>query len=124
MKPEQVVIGMTVRMPGDCDKCVVKSLPDADDNIEVKYSWHNANYKYHVDEFEIVDLEAEKQLATELQYKVNLATSAFEQAFALLRELKELDNTHGMMRDSDLLDLSGLVDVIDSNGWSSSSLYC
>jgi hypothetical protein len=124
MKPEDVVIGMTVRVPGDCDKCVVKSLPDADGKIEVKYSYSRTNHKYHVDEFEIVDLEAEKQLATEVQYKVNLATSALEQAFALLQEVKSNSEMHDIMMDKDLVDIAGLVNVLESNGWSSSPLYC
>lgn len=76
------------------------------------------------------DPQGDKELLVKLQAKVDEATASLEAAFKALREANALELGHDdyegayALRGVPGLDLSKLEEVVDSNGWSTSSLYC
>jgi hypothetical protein len=129
MKAEDVKIGMVVIPEGSrADRCTVQSLPDEAGDVTCKWIHGGAPIEFHVDDLEPFDLEKDKEIGRQVQAKVDAAKTAFEAAFAALREAQDTADQSGIdfyeLSDEKLLDTSELEKVIDENGWSSSSLWC
>jgi hypothetical protein len=125
MKLEDVKIGLEVRLTDDGTRGKIKSLPDV--NGRVRFKWDGGTVDdIRVDRLAVIDLEADKKLATEMQTKIDAATTAFEQAFKALQELNILDSNPSVIafQDEGLVSLAKLEHAVETFGWSTSSLYC
>lgn len=97
----------------------------SDGRLKVKWNYGNTNH-VEADEVQAIDEEADKKLAAAMQTRIDKAAAAFEVAFEALRGIRD-DRDRGHLsafEEEELIDLSKLHDVIDGNGWSSSSIYC
>lgn len=132
MKPEYQV-GTRVRDRYDRD--YLGTVVEVVDEDEIHVKWDGEPEEIsRLDPYEIApyDPEEDKRRAIRAQNKVNEATSALETAFRLWQEAQEEysgDAEHGteyaydMKRDPNM-DLSKFEEVVEANGWSTSSLYC
>jgi hypothetical protein len=114
-------IGDKVRYIGDygCNAKVIETNCADKNTINVKWDYFADKISVDPNEIELVDNEADKALAKNIQHDVDEAKCAFEKAFAILYKIRDSDLLH-----SDLIDTSDLESCIEDNGWSSSSLWC
>jgi len=115
----------------DYEECVGKILEVKDtDPAEYKIDW---GYSHRAPEWEdiknlvLVDEEADRALAAQLQSKINEATSAMEeawQAFSAAREEAYKRSSLAAMSESGLVNLKDFERTAERFGWSSSSLHC
>src|SRR5437870_1096187 len=77
-------------------------------------------------ELELFDLEAHKEMLKVAQKRIDQAVSEFETAFQTVIELRNICHmsTEGLLAEVPGLDLSKLENVLTSNGWNHSSIYC
>lgn len=126
MKPQDVKIGIAIRVDGFNTKRYVASLPDK--NNKCKLAWDSGlnevpDIKYSCDDFNPVDQEQDILVANELQAVINKAKMSFEEAFEALAILKN-SNSLSAFEDEGLVSLKEMQDVISQNGWRTSSLWC
>jgi hypothetical protein len=101
------------------------------DEDEIHVEWDEGDISRH-DPSEIApyDPEGDKAKAIKTQAKIDEATHSLEAAFKALREANTLelgnDDYEGAyaLKGNPYLDLSKLEEAVESNGWSTSSLYC
>jgi hypothetical protein len=95
-----------------------------DDEIWVK--WENGSeYTVESCEIKLHDPVADKKLAIKVQAKLNEAAHSLEAAFKAWNEAIELYGQDAYaLKFDDLIDTRAFESVIESNGWSNSSLYC
>lgn len=130
MKREECTIGAEVYTDDGFNyRYTVTSLPNCQDMVQVvpsNKSWGELD-SFHLDDLHLYDLEKIKRIAAEYQARINTAKTAFEAAFAALGNIRD-EYKDGVsmysLQDAKLLSLKELESVIDSNGWSSSSLWC
>lgn len=111
-----------------------------DDNIQVQWAFYDKPDWCDNNEIMPDTVEAHAQMAEltkKVQAKVDEATVAFEAAFKAWRQANALqrsgkenvgnDAFEGgawALRNNEDLDLSKFEEVVEANGWSTSSLYC
>lgn len=127
-------VGMRIRARNEDDVTgeVVEII--ADDEVRVRW-----DYDGHVSWAEVREImpdtpEAHAQMAEltkQVQTKVDEATTLLDQAFktwfeaAALQAGREVDSSDAYyLRGNPDLDLSKFEEVVERNGWSTSSLYC
>jgi hypothetical protein len=122
-------VGMRVR--DRWDRKYLGEVTKVVDEDEIHVKWDHSTISRH-DPSEIApyDPEGDKARAIITQAKIDEATHSLEAAFKALREANALelgsDDYEGAyaLHGNDDLDLSKLEDVVNRNGWSTSSLYC
>jgi hypothetical protein len=101
-----------------------------EDEIHVKWDHDDVTSRHDPSEIAPYDPEGDKAKAIKTQAKIDEASHSLEAAFKALREANALelgsDDYEGAyaLKGNPYLDLSKLEDVVESNGWSTSSLYC
>lgn len=96
---------------------------------EVEVLWDNGQSGWMETELLIPDIpgidEAEANSAKEVQNKINEAASKLDEAFKLWTEAAEMNGGETYsLKYNPLLSTKVFEDVIEENGWSTSSLYC
>lgn len=85
------------------------------------------NRLYHKDDLMLFDAEAQAKAAAIVK-EIAVAIDSFKEAFEALRAAEDaankLDYSIPELRYEKLVDFSELENLIEENGWSSSSLYC
>jgi len=127
-------VGMRIRARNEDD--ISGEVVEVIDNDEVRVRW---DYDGHVSWAEVREImpdtpEAHAQMAEltkQVQTKVDEATTLLDQAFkawfeaAALQAGREVDSSDAYyLRGNPDLDLSKFEEVVERNGWSTSSLYC
>lgn len=111
---------------------VVEELLD-DVGDELRVNWNDIGSRWTEARDILPDTdEARQQLADtykQVQAKVDEATSALDMAFKAFREAASLIAGHDdaepyYLRHNKDIDLSKFEEVVERNGWSTSSLYC
>ena len=123
-------VGMRVR--DHYDYKYLGSVVEIVDEYEIHVKWDHDDIisRHDPDEIRPYDPQGDKEKLAQLQAKVNEATASLESAFKALREANALELGHDdyegayALRGVPGLDLSKLEEVVESNGWSTSSLYC
>jgi len=81
-----------------------------------------------MDEVTLVDEKVDKLLAEQIQAKLDETVNSFASAFDAYEKAKDLARERfsslRTLEDMDLINLLPLKQVMDNNGWSSSSLDC
>lgn len=133
MKREECTIGAKVfpKYDGPSYLYEVLSLPDEEGNVVVKATWrtNGDEESCHLDDLVLFLEEKMKAMAATMQTKVDAAKAAFETAFDALQELRDYKSDDGVyIGRHDMMDLGvsykELEEMFDSNGWSSSSIWC
>ncbi len=116
------------------DRSYLGTVTEVVDEDEIHVKWDSGDTgRYDPCEIAPYDPEEDKRRAIRAQNKVNEATSALESAFRLWQEAQEEYSgsaeeygtgiAYEMRRDPNM-DLKAFEEVVESNGWSTSSLYC
>jgi hypothetical protein len=129
LKP-QYQVGMRVR--DRWDRKYLGEVVEVVDEDEIRVKWDHDDVISRHDPSEIApyDPDGDNAKAIIIQAKIDEATHSLEAAFKALREANALelgsDDYEGAyaLKGNPYLDLSKLEDVVESNGWSTSSLYC
>lgn len=110
------------------DRGITTSIPD--DHGMVYVQWDSVRSDPELvptDQLVIVDPVVQKQISDRVQDKLNKAQSAFEFAFQMIQESKNIaseDSSLNSLEKDQLIDTTGLSEVLEDYGWSTSSLYC
>lgn len=125
MDVKDVVVGLQVIPEGSReDLSTVVDLPDQEGYVLCRYPSGNA-HEVHVDDLDVYDEAAEKAAKVEAQEQINQSVVLFEQAFAMLQKACETaEAAHLSISSTRDFDISTLVDVVERNGGSSSSIWC
>ena len=124
-------VGMRVR--DRWDREYLGEVTEVVDEDEIHVKWDrgdNGIGRHDSGEIAPFDPEGDNARAIITQAKIDEATHSLEAAFKALREANALelgsDDYEGAyaLKGNPYLDLSKLEDVVESNGWSSSSIYC
>ena len=107
----------------------VMEVADEDDLIVIRWEGSSDSVNIDVYDVEPVDPEADKARAVRAQAFVNEAVRSLEASFeAWQSAIKEYggdsNNDAYLMKQDDLVDLTKFEDVLEFNGWRTSSLYC
>ena len=129
MKAEDIKLGMEVFVDGDrCYTAIVKSLPDEQGCVEIKWRSTSKTDNFSCRYLSAVDPAQDKKAAAEIQKRLDEAATNFELAFLAFQEAQEIAASYTIqihqLKDAGLLSIKGLEDVLDNNGWRSSSLWC
>jgi hypothetical protein len=126
-KNTKLPIGTRVRSTDDWDDLGTTTAFPVDDEVEVKWEDDEICMVNFFD-LRLVDDEADQQLYTTLQTKIDQAKSAFELAFEAWAQVKDMTEDAGVylnqLKYAKLINVDDLFAVVDNNGWSSSSLQC
>lgn len=127
----QFKAGMTVRVSYDRTRTgtIIPYIPEEYEGEDVmSVAWSDGEISVvDVLELRIVDTENDALVAEQIQAKIREAETAFETAFKAWQEVQDLaskDSDLYVLRSSGLIDLSKLEDIINTGGWSTSSMYC
>jgi hypothetical protein len=124
-------VGMRVR--DHYDRKYLGTVAEVVDEDEIHVKWDGEPERvgrHDPSEIRPYDPQGDKAMLVKLQAKVDEAAASLEAGFKALREANALelgsDDYEGAyaLRGVPGLDLSKLEDVVESNGWSTSSLYC
>lgn len=130
MKREECAIGAEVYTDDGINyRYVVTELPDEDDVVRVKATDESFGEMddFHLDDLHLYDPEKIKKVAAGYQARIDTAKNAFEAAFAALGDMRdEYQDGIGLftLEEAGLISTKELDGVIESGGWSSSSLWC
>lgn len=127
-------IGDRVCHRDELDKAgTIESFYDDEEGDELRVNWDDIGSRWCETRDIIPDTdEARQQLADlykQVQSKVDEATSTLDAAFKAFREAASLisgrdDAEPYYLRHNKDIDLSKFEEVVEQNGWSTSSLYC
>lgn len=125
MDAKDVVVGLQVIPEGSReDLATVVDLPDQEGYVLCKYPSGNS-HEVHVDDLDLYDEAAEKAAKVEAQEQINQSAVLFEQAFAMLQKARETaEAAHLSIRYTRDFNTDTLVNVVERNGWESSSIWC
>lgn len=112
-----------VRYVDDWSTIGVLLTDPLDGEVDVKWDYGGTSSAPIID-LVLVDPGAEAAIAAKVQASVDKATSAFEAAFAALREVREAEIDQWSLKNAKMIDTSKLERVFENGGWSSSSLWC
>jgi len=125
MNIEDVKVGLQVIPEGSrYDLSTIASMPNAEGYVTCQYP-SGKSYQVHVDDLDLYDAAVEKEAILDAQNQLNQSTQLFEKAFAMLQMARATaESVHHDLSNRDHFDVSALDEVIDKNGWSSSSIWC
>ncbi len=128
MDASKLTLGTKVRYENDYGyPGEVVGEPQPNGKVTVRWGEAGQREKRVVDieELELIDEEADRLLAAQIQSRVDTAKSAFEQAFKAFQEATQLSQEQlSSFAQAKLINMGELEEVLESNGWSTSSLYC
>lgn len=127
MNIEDIKIDMKVYTHNDKSSIYsIKSIDLSNNTVEAVNISGTYQNKFHIEDIKYYDFNAENSILETVQVKIDEATSLFDQAFEKFKEAIDFaeSNEHYSFRSSEFIDLSDLENVIQSNGWSTSSLWC
>lgn len=132
MQAQDIKIGMEVLLNGDrWEKATVQSLPDENGSVKIERHFMKKTQTISCTKLSLADPEAgeaDKYIAAQVQAKLDLAKSNFEQAFLAFQEAQEIARKYGSsvseMSYYKIASLKDLEGVLETNGWNSSSLMC
>lgn len=126
MNFKDVKVGMQVLVYGNReDMATVISLSnDGDELVECKWP-SGRTFLEEADEMQPYDPEEEQRAVEAAQRSLDESVSVFEQAFFLLQQAETTARSVGIsLRNDDYFNVSKLNQVVEKNGWSSSSIWC
>ncbi len=123
MKLEDCKEGLDVFIEDDpFDSGIIVSV-EKDGLVLVQYG-PKTFHKFDPIDLTVKDLEKEKLMAIEYQAKIDKITDLFQKSFDEIASLNHNDNYFFYLKENKLVSTDKLESVFDSNGWSSSSLWC
>lgn len=105
------------------DLCKVVSEADSGGWVLCQFKG-GGTHRFHVDDLEPYDAEAEAQAKKLAQEQLDKATYLFEAAFEQLQQARATAEKANLFLGQYYFDVKKLDELVEKNGWSSSSIWC
>jgi len=126
MNREDCKIGAKVRWYGE-GEFTIESEPDDKNRLMVS-GRHAPGHPVAIDDLHLIDEALDKVCAAKTQALIDKAKTAFEEAYQAYKAAYDTSHENGMglyeMKNANMISLDDLEEVVESSGWSMSTLDC